>query len=226
MRVVLIGATGKVGRPMVRELLDRGHEVVAVARRPEDLQSDFPGVEIRQGDIFDPEFVRDVLVGADVLISSVRMKDPAQRHRTVLELHRMLMGVVADAGVRWIAMGGAGSLEVEPGVKVLHSDRFPVHRAPASGVSAEDLQAEGQSNIDTLEMLRSSSPTSLQWTFVSPPIEIVVDAPRTGRYRTARDELLLNNEGRSVISNADLSVAVVDEVEGGAHVRQRFAVAY
>jgi putative NADH-flavin reductase len=226
MRVVLIGATGKVGRPMVRELLARGHEVVAVARRPESLQSDFPGVEIRQGDIFDPEFVREVLGGAAVLISSVRMKDSAQKNRTVLELHRMLMRVVSAAGVRWIAMGGAGSLEVEPGVKVLDSDRFPVHRAPASGVSAEDLQAEGRSNADTLEMLRTSAPESLQWTFVSPPIEIVVDAPRTGVYRTARDELLLNEEGRSMISNADLSAAVVDEVERGAHVRQRLAVAY
>lgn len=73
---------------------------------------EFPDVGVREGDIFDPDFVRSLLRDVDVLITSVRMKDPAQQHRTVLELHRMLMDVVAAAGVRWIAMGGAGSLEV------------------------------------------------------------------------------------------------------------------
>jgi uncharacterized protein len=61
---------------------------------------------------------------------------------------------------------------------------------------------------------------------VSPAAVIVFDGERTGRYRTSGDTLLLDDEGRSTVSAADLAVAVVDEVESGAHVGARFAVGY
>jgi hypothetical protein len=137
----------------------------------------------------------------------------------------MLIDVVAESGVRWIALGGAGSLVVSPGVTVLEAGKFPAHRAKFSGISEEALLAEGHSNEETLRKLRQQ-PASLQWTYVSPPIEILVGAPRTGAYRTAADELLLDADGRSSISDADLAVAVVDEVERSAHVGARMHVAY
>ena len=226
MRVVVVGSTGKVGKPLLRELIDRGHQVVAVSRNPGSLRESAPEAEVREGDVFDPDFVREVIRGADVLITSVRMKDPAQHERTVLELHRMLMGVVADAGIRWIAMGGAGSLEVSPGVTVLESGKFPVHRASASGISEARLLEEGYSNQQTLKELKQIPAEQLRWTYVSPPLEILVDAPRTGVYRMEEETLLLAADGRSKISVLDLAVAVVDEVEQAAHVGRRLHVAY
>jgi uncharacterized protein len=226
MRAVLVGATGKVGRPVLRELLDRGHDVVATARHAQNLRAEFPGVEVREGDIFDRAFVRGLLPDADILITSVRMKDPPQHHRTVLELHLMLMDLVAEADVRWIARGGAGSLEVSPGKTVLEANKFPVHRAKHSGISEEALLAEGYSNHATLEELRQRPPEVLRWTYVSPAIEIIVGGPRTGSYRTSLDELLLDAQGRSTISDADLAVAVVDEAERAAFVGKRLHAAY
>jgi hypothetical protein len=215
-----------VGKPVLRELLDRGHQVVAVSRQAQSALDPAAGVEVREGDVFDPDFVRDLLKDADVLITSVRMKDPEQHHRTVFELHRMLMDVVAEAGIRWIAMGGASSTEVSPGVTVLEADKFPKHRAKYSGISEEALLAEGYSNLETLKELRKRTADQLQWTYVSPAIEIIVDGPRTGSYRESENALLVDADGRSTISDADLAVAVVDEVERAAHVARRLHVAY
>jgi len=226
MRVILVGATGKVGKPLLLELRERGHEVIAVARNADRASEIDPAVEVRQGDVFDMGFVRGLLKDGDVLITSVRMKDEAQHDRTVLGLHRSLIELVGESGTRWIAMGGAGSLEVAPGVTVLEAGKFPVHRAKFSGISAEKLLEEGYSNAETVKELRKHPADSLRWTYISPAIEIVVGAPRTGTYRRSENELLTDADGNSRISDADLAVAVVDEMETSAFVGKRLHVAY
>ena len=57
-------------------------------------------------------------------------------------------------------------------------------------------------------------------------MSIEFEGPRTGDYRTGDDDLILDAEGASRISAADLAVAIVDEVENPTHPRRRFTVGY
>jgi carboxymethylenebutenolidase len=62
------------------------------------------------------------------------------------------------------------------------------------------------------------------WTYMSPPPQLVPGV-RTGRYRLAQDELLLDSEGKSTISMEDFAVALLDEAESPKHHRSSFTVA-
>jgi putative NADH-flavin reductase len=111
-----------------------------------------------------------------------------------------------------LVVGGAASLYVGPGQRVLDLPDFPeMYRSEA---------AAGAAFLDALRRERE-----LEWTFVSPSAEFV-DGPRTRKFRIGVDELLVDNNGRSWISFADFAIAFLDEFESGAHIKQRFTVGY
>lgn len=215
MRVLLIGATGKVGRPILRELVKRGHDVTVLVRAPAPLADEFPAVRTVAGDAFDQDVVASAARGCDVIVSSVAMRDAAQADRDPVTLTRVLAEIAANEDARWISLGGAGSLEVAPGVQLVDTPEFPV---------AARRESAGFRNA--LQELRENAPAGLRWTVVSPPVLIDVNGPRTGSYRTGTDALLRRSDGSSEISAADLAVAVVDEVERAEHVAARFTAAY
>lgn len=213
MKIVLLGATGKVGAPVLRELLARGHDVVAIARTVPDAPDG--GATWRSGDVFDAGFLDGVAAGADVVVVSVALRDAGQADRSPVDMLAGIVGAATRAGARVVTLGGAGSLRTADGTDLVDDPRFP---------AAARTESEGFR--DALRMLRGCGPGDAVWSMVSPPAGIEVDAPRTGSYRTAADTLVVDGNGRSHISAADLAVAVVDEVEGSAHPRARFAVGY
>lgn len=202
MSIALIGASGAAGSRILRELSDRGHAVTAIARHPEKI-ADLPGVTPRQGDVLDKAGLVDVLKGHDVVVSSVHFtaSDP-----------RILIGAIKAAGAkRYLVVGGAGSLEVKPGVRLIDTPDFPdAYKAEAGGGAA------------FLDLLRQEP--DLDWTFLSPSLQFV-PGERTGKFRLGKDELLSTDKG-SIISFEDYAVALVDEIEKPAHRRQRFTVGY
>jgi putative NADH-flavin reductase len=217
MKVTVLGASGMVGAPLVDELLSRGHEVTAVVRNPDRIAAR-DNLTVSAGDAFDPDSVRASIDGADALVTSVTVRDDAQRDdaaRTPVTLVRTAAEVAAEAGVRYFAMGGAGSLEIAPGLQLVDSPEFPPEYKPESGGFR-----------DALNWLKAEAPAGLDWTMLSPPIQIEPDSPRTGGYRTGGGTLLTDADGNSRISAPDLAVAVVDELEKPQHSRERFSVAY
>jgi hypothetical protein len=216
MKVTVLGASGMVGGPVVDELLRRGHRVVAVARNPDRIAAR-DGLTVSAGDAFDPASVRSAIDGADVLVTAVAMRDDQRTDpdRTPVALVRTAAEVADAAGIRLFAVGGAGSLEIAPGLQLVDSPEFPA-----------DYKPESAGFRDALAYLRSEAPSGLDWSMVSPPIQIEPGAERTGSYRTGADSLLTDEEGNSRISAADLAVAIVDELETPKHTRERFTVAY
>lgn len=124
-----------------------------------------------------------------------------------------LIGAVRQAGVpRYLVVGGAGSLEVAPGKRLLDSPDFPAaYRAEAEGGAAF--------------LARLKQEQALDWTFLSPSADFHA-GERTGRFRLGTDQLLVAADGRSHISFEDFAVALVDEVEAPRHSRARFTVGY
>lgn len=203
MKVALIGASGNVGARLLAELVSRGHAVTAIARRPEKIQVK-PGVVAIRGDVADQAGLTELLSGHDAVISAVRFAatDP-----------RKLIGAVKGAKVgRYLVVGGAGSLEVAPGRRLMDTPSFPEAYKPEASKGGEFLQ-----------ILRTEK--DLNWTFLSPSAAIG-PGQRTGKFRLGGDQLLTDDKGKSSISYEDFAVALVDELEKPAHSRRRFTVGY
>jgi uncharacterized protein len=203
MMIALIGATGNVGSRLLAELLRRGHDVTGIARHPERLQSQ-PHVTVRRGDANDEQGLAKLLIGHDAVISAGRF---------VSVNPGSLIAAVKKAGVkRLLVVGGAGSLEVAPGVQLVDTPDFPAEYKP-----------EAQAGRDFLNMLRSEK--ELNWTFLSPSA-VFFPGERTGKFRLGADQLLTGEDGESRISMEDFAVAFADEIESPHHPRQRFTVGY
>lgn len=215
MKIVLFGATGHVGQRIAREALQRGHHVVGVVRDPGASQAPDSRVPLVQGDATDAQSVARVVQGADAVVSAVSPRPGSTGQApTLVDAARGLIAGLRQAGVRrLITVGGAGSLEVAPGVALMDTPGFP----PA-------YLGEATEGRDSLAVYRAEA-DGLEWTFLSPAI-VIQPGERTGRYRTTGDELLADEKGNSVISYEDYAVALLDELENPRHVGRRFGVAY
>jgi putative NADH-flavin reductase len=216
MKIVLFGATGNIGQRIVAEALRRGHAVTGVVRDPEQVTSPDPRVQLVRGDATDPDSVTTVVRGADAIVSAISPR-PNPRGRTAPSLSkaaRALLAGARKAGVkRVVAVGGAASLEVAPGKRLLDTPGFP-----------EAYKAEAQEGADSLAVYRAEG-SGVDWTFLSPAAEIG-PGERTGKYRTTVDQFLTDTNGYSRISYEDYAVALVDELETPKHRGARFGVAY
>ncbi len=219
-KILVYGATGRVGSRVVNEALDRGHTVTGVSRDPSQIKQQHASLSAAKGDILDRESVAELLTGQDVVVVSVRgsvdkSKDPEKTvHRMAAEI---LVGVLrgkGDSAPRLIFVGGAGSLQIEPGV--LYAEGLPK-------LMPGFIRQEIQGHLLTLEYLRTVD--DVRWTYISPAKKFK-PGKRTGIYRIGGDEMLLDKKGKSKISMEDFAVALIDEVENSAHVRERFSVAY
>jgi putative NADH-flavin reductase len=216
MKIVLFGATGNIGQRIVKEALSRGHEVVGVVRDPETVQSPDPRVALVKGDATDAGSVTKVVRGADAIVSAISPRPNARGlgAPSLAVAAKSLIAGAKRAGVkRLLVVGGAGSLEVAPGVRLMDAPGFP-----------DAYKAEAKEGADSLGVYRAEG-EGLDWTFLSPAAGIHAGT-RTGRYRTTGDKFLTDAQGNSRISFEDYAVALVDELETRQHVGQRFGVAY
>jgi hypothetical protein len=203
MKIAVAGASGNAGSRISAELARRGHAVTAIARHPERIASQ-PNVTAKQGDVLDQDALAALWAGHDAAISSVHFlaSDPAK-----------LIGTARQSKVgRYLVVGGAGSLEVAPGVRLVTTPGFP-----------PQYKAEAEKGAAFLDLLGQEK--ELNWTFLSPSA-LFVPGERTGKFRLGTDQLLTAADGKSWISFEDFAVALADEIERPAHIRKRFTVGY
>jgi putative NADH-flavin reductase len=203
MKIAVVGASGNAGSRIVSELASRGHSVTAIARHPEKIAAG-PNVTVKAGDAQDQAGLARLFAGHDAAISSIHFldSDPAK-----------LIAAARDSKVgRYLVVGGAGSLEVAPGVRLVTVPAFPAQ-----------YKAEAEKGGAFLDLLRQEK--ELNWTFLSPSA-LFVPGERTGKFRLGTDQLLTAADGKSSISFEDFAVALADEIERPAHIRARFTVGY
>jgi putative NADH-flavin reductase len=211
-RIVVLGGTGYAGRHIVAEAVDRGHEVLAIARSvPTDPVE---GASYVQASVLDLAPLAGAFAGADAVVSALSPRGDMEDR--VLDALEGVARQLGGTGTRLGVIGGAGGSLVAPGGPRLFDQDFP-----------EEYRAEAQVGIDSLALLEASD-ADLDWFFIH-PAEVFgpwAEGERTGNYRDGGDVLVRDDEGKSFISGADFAKAVVDEIEQGNHRRQRFTVGY
>lgn len=202
-KIAIIGATGRAGSQLLEEALRRGHSVIAIARHASKI-GHREHVVTKDVDVHDAQALQEALAGSDVVLSAA--------HFSTLPVEAIIEPVKKAGVKRLLFVGGAGSLLLPDGTKVIDSKGFP-----------DEYKPEATAGGQYLETLRKEQ--DLDWTFLSPSAEFV-EGERTGKFRLGKDHLLIGADGKSWITFADFAIALLDEVEHPAHSRQRFTVGY
>lgn len=208
--LVVYGGTGSIGSRIVNEALSRGHTVLVVSRNAEQKESR-ERLSYAKGDILDTAGVGQQIAGKDAVISVTSSQDEAFFMNAAQSMIGAMQGLGAKSP-RLIWVGGASSLEIEPGKRLLDTMTLE----PGKGGSRV-----GHTNV--LTYFRTLK--DVKWTFVSPSMQIA-PGERTGKFRIGGDQLLKDAQGNSRISSEDFAVAIIDEVEKPQQIGKRFTVGY
>ena len=206
MKIAVLAANGKVGSLIVKEAVDRGNDVTAIARE----ENKTVAKKFLKKDILD--LTENDLKDFDVVITAFGAwtEDTLPLHKTTLE---HLSDILANKNTRLLVVGGAGSLYTDESLK---TQLFTTPNFPTDYYPIASNQAKG------LDVLRNRK--DVKWTYISPAAEFEFDWERKGEYQLAGEVFTVNAEGKSEISYADYAIAMVDEAEKGNHINQRISV--
>lgn len=213
MKIALIGATGFVGSAILKEALDRGHEVTAIVRHTDKL-TPHAKLQPKKRDVYNEDEVAGSVAGHEAVISAFNpgWSNPDIYNQQVKGARSIINGVKKAGVKRLLFVGGAGSLEVKPGIQSVDLPEFP-----------SEYKQGALATREALNLLRKEP--SLEWSFLSPSADLFT-GQRTGQFRLGTDQLLANAQGESRISVEDYAKAMIDEVEKPTHIRRRFTVGY
>ena len=233
MQIGVIGATGTIGGRVVSEALNRGHHVTAFSRDASQVQDNRQNITWKTIDVTEVESVAAVLPGLDVLISGFgpgnTANDPADAVARAIADPKiyvraataLLTALASHPRTRLIVIGGAASLEVEPGLVWQDSPEL-IHAALDQLGLPRQFEAAMHGHRDALNLLRTSNRL---WTYFSPAVD-TEPGERTGRFRIGGDQPVMDSDGRSRVSAEDAAVALIDEAELPRFVQRRFTIGY
>ena len=213
-RIVVFGATGNIGSAVVREALDRGHEVIGVSRSPDSFsytEANFTGVA---GNPTLLESVLEVTAGADAVINAVGGREAPTPEETAMNQSAVAFSQafagMGENGPQLVVVGGGltshGSLE-----KVIEN-------LPANAPEGSPFRALFLGHWYAYQTYLESD---INWTFVAPPLGIIGfgrtpgEDIRTGTYQTSSNGFVYDASGENMITKSDLAVAILDFAEAG-----------
>jgi uncharacterized protein len=211
--IVLFGSTGMIGQRILAEALSRGHNITAMVRETSRTGEHRANLSYRTGDIFNPGDIAAAAVDHDVVVSAYGpgTGDP---NLIVKATHSLIEGLTRVEPIRLIAVSGSGSLEVKPGVQLMDTPDFPVAWKPVA-----------RAHREAIDVYRKAGFAEFDWTAASPSA-VIEPGTRTGHYRTATDQLIVDAQGKSRISAEDFAVAILDEIENPKFIEKRFTAGY
>lgn len=214
MKLAIIGASGFVGSALLNEALTRGHQVTAIVRHPEKITNTDAQLTIKQGDAQDAQSMAHLIAGHDAVLSAYNpgWTDPNLYHEFLKGAEAIEAGTQQANVSRLLVVGGAGSLEIAPGVQLVDTPEFPAEYKPGASAAR-----------DYLTTLRHN--TTLDWTYLSPAMDLF-PGERTGTFRIGTNQPVFSEQGSCRISVADLAIAALNEIEEPHFIRERFTLGY
>ncbi|MGX2996705.1 NAD(P)-dependent oxidoreductase [Streptomyces sp. JNUCC 64] len=213
MRITVFGATGGVGREVVRRGLVLGHHVTAVVRDPARLTVTADGadgvLEVVGSDLTDPDGVRTAVAGRDAVLSALGPRDRRDPGVTA-RLTRAVLTAMAAEDVRRLLVVSASPLGTAPPGEPL-TDRV-------LGAVVNRVFRSAYDDLRAMEAALAAS--TAEWTAVRPPR--LLDGPGTGGYRTSVGG---NPPSARSIRRADVAHAMLALIDDRATVRQAVGVA-
>lgn len=217
MKVTVIGATGFVGKALVKELIGRNHEVIGIARNTDALEMESPLLKKENLDILDSDQLKEVAGDSEVIVSAYNAgwSNPNLYEDYLKGARSIQKAVDKEKSQRLVVVGGAGTLKAGEGF-IVDSPTFPKEIYPGASAVRDyfvnDLQKD----------------ENLNWSFFSPALEMHpgITTGRTGNYRYGTTSPVMDGENKSVLSVEDLAVALVDELENKQFVKQQFTAGY
>ena len=222
--VVVFGATGNIGKKIVREALDRGHTVYGVSRSPDRFEykeENFVGVS---GNPTQLESVTELAAKADSIIVAVGGRDVTDPKETAMNRTAVVMSqVLADRGEE-----GPQVVIIGGGMTVLDDREKIIARLPQNATEGSPFRALFLGHWEAYQTYLASS---INWTFLAPPMKIIGwrggddENTRTGKYSVSSDGFVKDAEGNDAsIYVADLAVAALDMAESGDYNQLRVTV--
>lgn len=216
--VVLIGASGFVGNAILNELLERGHRVTAVVRNTSKITTKSENLEVKEIDVENAPAIIEAMKGKDAVISAYNpgWSNP-NMYEDTLRVYPKILEEVKESGVkRLLIVGGAGSLFVKPGLRLVDTGTLPEAWLPG-------VKSMAKFFLETLV-----NEKELDWVFFSPAANLgnLTTGVRTGKFRLGKDDLIVDEKGESFISVEDYAMAMVDELEQENHHHERFTIGY
>ena len=212
MKIALIGASGFVGSAILDEAVSRGHSVTAIVRDTSKV-APHPQITSLADDAQGPQALADVLRRHDRVISAY---NPGWTAPDIYDQYLKGASAIVEAAKAahsWLlVVGGAGSLEIAPGVQLVDTPDFPAEWKQGALAARDGLTA-----------LRREA--ALDWRFVSPPV-FLEPGEKRGSYRLGGDQVLFSGDKPAGITVGDLADGVLNEAETPAHLRQRFTLGY
>jgi putative NADH-flavin reductase len=163
-----------------------------------------------QDDLSNVDKTASIISGADVVVSAYG-PPPGDTDALLGVTERQIQAVRKAGNPRLIVVGGAGLLEVAPGVSLIASGHLPADYLPIA-----------ISHQKALALLKNSD---VNWTYFS-PAAYFIPGQRTGKFRLGTTNLVTDEKGDSRISFEDYAIALVDEIEKPAHERGQLSIGY
>lgn len=206
LKILLLGATGRVGSHIARLALQDNHHVTALVRSPEKLQIKHENLNVIQGNVLNKEDLEKAMRGQDLVLSALNT-DGAN---TLSESMPLIIEAMEKEGIkRIITIGTAGILQSRVESSVLRYQSSESKRK--STRAAED-------HHKAYDLLKESA---LDWTIVCPTY--LPDGERIGTYRAERDFL---PEGGVKISVPDTAEFAYRQIESTEYIKARVGLAY
>ena len=209
MNVLILGATGSVGRHLVPQALAQGHEVTTLVRNPAKLETHHERLRVLQGDALDARAVDAAVQGQDAVIFALGRSNHRKPTTMFSDATRILVTAMEKHGVkRLVCITGIGAGDSR-GHGGFWYDRliFPL-------ITKQTYLDKGRQE----ELIRNSS---LDWIIVRPAS--FTNGPLRGNLRVATD---LNGVTIRWISRADTAAFVLQQLTDNTYLRKTPLVGY